>query len=113
MIEQLKERFKVFEAQLNGAGKGPWHQLRTDAMDAFISKGFPSARDEEYRYTHVGRLLQKNIDFSQIATASKSGASAKKPMFHDADATHIYVNDSDQKCQKLSSLTGRQHRNHN
>jgi Fe-S cluster assembly protein SufD len=93
MIEQLKDRFKIFEAQLNGAGKGPWHQLRTDAMDTFVSKGFPSARDEEYRYTHVGRLLQKNIDFSQIAGGSKSGTLVKKPMFHDADAMHIYVND--------------------
>jgi Fe-S cluster assembly protein SufD len=108
MIEQLKDRFKVFESQLNGASKSSWHQLRTDAMEAFVNQGFPSARDEEYRYTHVGRLLQKNIDFSTIANESKTGTLAKKPMFHDADATHIYVNDGvvDQDSITNTSVDG-------
>jgi len=92
MIEQLKERFKAFETELNGAGKGPWHDLRVDAFNNFESQGFPSVKNEEYRYTHLGRILQKNIDFSKTASYNKEFEKTQKPLFHDADAIHIYVN---------------------
>ncbi len=92
MIEQLKERFKAFESELNGAGKGPWHNLRVEAFNNFEAKGFPGAKDEEYRYTQIGRALKKSIDFSKTAAYQKEIEQTQKPLFHDKDAIHIYVN---------------------
>jgi len=92
MIEQLKERFKAFESELNGAGQGPWHDLRLEAFNNFQSKGFPSSKDEEYRYTQIGRVLKKKIDFSKTASYHQETEQTQKPLFHDADAIHIYVN---------------------
>lgn len=92
MIEQLKDRFKAFEAELNGAGQGAWHELRTEALSAFEAKGFPAPKDEEYRYTHIGRALQKNIDFSRTASYKSETERTEKPLFHEANAIHIYVN---------------------
>lgn len=93
MIEQLKQKFKAFESDLNGAGKGAWHELRTFAMNEFAQKGFPSARDEEYKYTHVGRFLKKEVDFSNIASHSGAPSKVQDPRFHDADGIHMYIND--------------------
>ena len=59
MIDQLKESFKSFESQLNGASKEKWHEVRREAFKVFESNGFPKAKDEEYRYTQVGRMLEK------------------------------------------------------
>jgi len=92
MIEQLKERFKAFESELNGAGKGPWHDLRVEAFNNFEARGFPGAKDEEYRYTQIGRALKNNIDFSKTATYQKEIEQTQKPLFYDKDAIHIYVN---------------------
>jgi len=40
----------------------PWlQQLRSDALDAFSAKGFPSPREEEWRYTSVSALEKKHF----------------------------------------------------
>jgi len=40
----------------------PWlQQLRRDALDAFSVKGFPSPREEEWRYTSVSALEKKRF----------------------------------------------------
>jgi hypothetical protein len=40
MIDQVKKRFKTFEAGLNGAGEGKWHQQRLEALNAFHDQWF-------------------------------------------------------------------------
>lgn len=105
MIEQLKNRFKNFEQELNGDGSGEWHQLRTKAFNRFAEKGFPSAKDEEYRYTQVGREVQKKFDFSHIASPDTQISEGSKPLFHDADAIHIKVNNGIVNKQHLALLT--------
>lgn len=105
MIEQLKNRFRDFEQELNGDGRGVWHQLRSEALDSFNKKGFPSARDEEYKYTHIGRLIEKNIDFSKIGTfGSAVSVLSTKPLLHDADAIHIFITNGIVDKDQLNSL---------
>ena len=104
MIDQLKESFKSFESQLNGAGKGKWHQMRKEAFNAFEFNGFPKAKDEEYRYTHVGRVLEKSIDFSSISPIAGQYTNGKKQLFYDADAIHIFVNNGAIDTDKLGLI---------
>lgn len=48
----------------------PWLQkLRTQALERFSAQGFPSLRDEEWRYTNVS-AIEKKLFSPSIATAS-------------------------------------------
>ena len=64
--KQLKNSFNAFETHLNGASKSKWHQSRKEAFAFFTDNGLPKAKDEEYRYTHIGRAIEKSIDFSNF-----------------------------------------------
>ena len=73
MIDQLKDNFKIFETRLNGAGKNSWHQLRKEALEIFTENGgFPKVKDEEYRYTHIGRALEKTFDFTLLFSLNQA-----------------------------------------
>lgn len=104
MINQLKDSFKNFENQLNGEGKSDWHQLRKEALDTFTQKGFPKAKDEEYRYTPIGRKIEKALDFTKINPIASDHAHGDKQLFHDADAIHIFINNNALLNEKLNDL---------
>ena len=55
---QYLASFKVFEQGLNGQADTPLHQLRRQAIEQFAAQGFPTAQDEEWRYTSLAPLLQ-------------------------------------------------------
>ena len=104
MINQLKDSFKKFENQLNGSGKSSWHQLRKEALDTFTQKGFPKAKDEEYRYTPIGRKIEKALDFTNINPIASDHSHGDKQLFHDADAIHIFINNNALLNEKLNEL---------
>lgn len=104
MIDQLKESFKAFENQLNGESKSSWHQLRKEALNVFSQKGFPKAKDEEYRYTHLGRVLEKSVDFSSLSPIANDHAHGEKQLFHDVDAIHIFINNGAINTTSLSEI---------
>lgn len=105
MIDQLKDSFKIFESQLNGAGKGSWHQLRQDALNIFAKNGFPKKKNEEYRYTPIGRVLEKSINFSEISPIAEGHVHGEKQLFHDADAIHIFINNGAINTQLLNEVS--------
>lgn len=105
MIDQLKDNFKTFETRLNGASKTSWHQLRKEALEIFTENGgFPKVKDEEYRYTHIGRALEKSFDFSSISELSESKTQEAQVLFHGEDAIHIYIDNGVVNKTKLKNL---------
>lgn len=105
MIDQVIDNFKTFETHLNGTRKSSWHQLRKEALDIFTQNGgFPKVKDEEYRYTHIGRVLEKTFDFSNLSDLSVSKDHEAKPLFYDADAIHIFINNGVVNKTKLKNL---------
>ncbi|HEY6947414.1 MAG TPA: SufD family Fe-S cluster assembly protein, partial [Gemmatimonadales bacterium] len=68
MTETYLRQFEAFAA--NGGSEGPgWLPgLRRAAMDRFATVGFPSARDEEWRFTPVGPIAQ--AEFRPAATGT-------------------------------------------
>ncbi len=91
MTEMIKENFKSFELQLNGESKTPWHQVRKEALEVFETKGFPGPKDEEYKYTHIGRVFDKNVNYFISTSENAPGNIAFHPPFHDAEAIHVTV----------------------
>ena len=69
MIEKLTDNFKTFEESLNGAGGGKWKQIRNEAFEVIAKNGLPKVKDEEYRYTPIGRILEKNFNLSSVPSS--------------------------------------------
>ena len=46
------------------------------ALEDFLSKGFPTKKDEEYKYTHLKEIVEKDYNFS----ASEHHSISKKQL---------------------------------
>lgn len=55
-------RFADFEQGLNGEASTEVHASRRQAIARFGELGFPSGRDEEWRYTNLAALLREDFD---------------------------------------------------
>jgi Fe-S cluster assembly protein SufD len=55
-------RFADFEQGLNGEASTAVHAARRQAIARFGELGFPSGRDEEWRYTSIAALLREDFD---------------------------------------------------
>lgn len=49
--------FELFENSLNGSKKPPFHEIRRDAISKFSDLGFPTSRNEDWKYTNVAPIL--------------------------------------------------------
>lgn len=58
----IKSSFEKFENSLNGSKVADIHKIRKQAFTKFQETGFPKLKDEEYKYTHIGKALEKHID---------------------------------------------------
>jgi Fe-S cluster assembly protein SufD len=60
MKEQKKDwylsSFRSFEKKLNGEANPAIHRVRKEAMESFVRLGFPTTRNEEWKYTDVSRI---------------------------------------------------------
>ncbi|HEX2450764.1 MAG TPA: hypothetical protein VHJ69_06475, partial [Gemmatimonadales bacterium] len=72
MIETYRRQFESFTA--NGGREGPsWlPALRRVAMDQFTRAGFPTSRDEEWRFTPVSPIAQAAFEPALPATVAPS-----------------------------------------
>ncbi len=52
-IENFISGFERFEKSLNGEASTPLHAVRKQAIEQFRQSGFPTTRDEEWRFTNV------------------------------------------------------------
>jgi Fe-S cluster assembly protein SufD len=69
VIETYVSEFEAFSA--NGGGGPPWlAEQRRAAMERFARVGFPSAKDEEWRFTPVGPITQGRFTPAPAATVS-------------------------------------------
>jgi Fe-S cluster assembly protein SufD len=60
-IQPYLEQFSTFEQSLNGASKTPVHTLRKNAIAALSEIGFPTIKQEDWRYTSLSSLFKNNF----------------------------------------------------
>src|SRR5258707_13761825 len=53
--------FESFEKSLNGEASSQVHAIRRAAIARFAELGFPTTRDEEWKYTDVSKMV--NLPF--------------------------------------------------
>ncbi|MBD2703972.1 Fe-S cluster assembly protein SufD [Spirosoma sp. BT702] len=66
--EQLLAAFRDNEERMNGASKTALHQLRRAALKQFDQLGFPTIRNEEWKYSSVNGLLKESFDLDESTT---------------------------------------------
>lgn len=96
-MEELKDKlessFIVFENELNGQSNSPIHKIRQAAFKVFEEKGFPTKRDEEWKYTNLKPILkydyrlfhkdENTLDFKEVKRFFLSDADSYKLVFVD------------------------------
>ena len=70
-IQWYQTKFKAFEQSLNGEKAAAVHSLRRDAMRWFAELGFPTTRQEEWRFTNV--LPISKLEFHPILRFESNG----------------------------------------
>lgn len=78
-VDRVGADFKRVEASLPGHGVAWLTQARRAALDWFAQRGYPSARDEDWKYTNAGaieRRFMAAVTSSGSVTAAEVGALA-------------------------------------
>jgi Fe-S cluster assembly protein SufD len=63
-IQWYQSKFKAFEQSLNGEKSTTMHAVRRDAIRRFAQNGFPTTRQEEWRFTNISPITK--IEFQPI-----------------------------------------------
>jgi Fe-S cluster assembly protein SufD len=91
--DKLESSFLVLENELNGEAEGEIHGRRREAFKRFVDKGFPTKRDEEWKYTNLKPILKhdyrifakddRTVDFSTIKPFFLNDVDTYKLVFID------------------------------
>jgi Fe-S cluster assembly protein SufD len=82
-------QFAAFEKTLNGESKSSVHSLRREAMDKFHGVGFPTARNEEWRFTSVAPIAK--IEFRPVLRLESSGVTTADVGKFALETKHLLV----------------------
>lgn len=92
IIDDIVKRFELEKTSLNGAKDSEFYKLREKAHLSFLEKGFPTTKDEDWKYTNFSKLFRsldqskdipstiKETDLSNgLAISLKNGILDNKP----------------------------------
>src|SRR5690606_26909826 len=94
MTMELKEKliasFMAFEEQVDV--HSDLHDLRTAAIKNFETKGFPTKKEEAWKYTSLNSLQKNDFSVFPKQGSSVQCAEVKKYFLHEIDAyTVVFV----------------------
>lgn len=81
--EKLISSHLAFEEDLNLDDSV--HETRASALKVFEEKGFPSKREEAWKYTSIEALIQKDYALFPKSEASINVNDVKKYFLYDTD----------------------------
>lgn len=70
-IQWYQTKFQEYEQRLNGEKALPLHALRKSAIEQFAAVGFPTAKQEEWRFTSVAPISK--IEFQPVLHYDREG----------------------------------------
>ncbi len=103
--EQIKwylSDFARFAERLNGGSQSTLHGTRKQAIKQFSKLGFPTTRDEDWKYTSVDSLLAERFNLS--TAASNVSDSFIKPLMFEKSAENTLVFINGHYSEALSNL---------
>lgn len=85
--EKLVSSFLAFEGQVDI--DAPVHDIRSEAIKVFEEKGFPSKREESWKYTSLNALLKTDYSVFPKKESSIDFNEVKKYFIHEIDSYKI------------------------
>ena len=85
--EHYIAEFKAIEESLNGEASSAFHRLRKNAIAKFEELGFPTVKNEDWKYTNISSLL--NHEFKSGSALHLSKSDLEKFTFKGLDASII------------------------
>lgn len=94
----MSDILDFYEEQIQSISQVPWlAELKRSALADFKQYGFPSRRDEEWKYTPLDRFLQQRFYSSNVAKQSLASSALDNRSPLDAHCTihngHVYLNE--------------------
>jgi Fe-S cluster assembly protein SufD len=88
IVKEENQYQAAFEAQAGDSGQ-PWlDQMRESAIDHFARVGFPSVKEEEWKYTNVAPIAR--IDFAPVTAAqTQAGDRVKQFTYPEASTSQL------------------------
>jgi Fe-S cluster assembly protein SufD len=69
---KLVADFRSAEQTLNGEAQSPFHQTKRQALARFEDLGFPTPKNEEWKYSNVRSLIGRDYNFSASHTFTQA-----------------------------------------
>ena len=85
--EKLVSSFLAFENQVDI--DSPVHDIRNEALKAFEKQGFPSKKDEAWKYTSLNSVLKQDYSVFPKQENAIEYRDVKKYFIHDIDTYNI------------------------
>ncbi len=85
--EKLVSSFIAFEGQVDI--DAPVHEIRAEAVKTFEEKGFPTKKEEAWKYTSLKSLLKNDYSIFPKKEAAPEFKDIKKYFIHEIDAYKI------------------------
>ena len=86
--DKLLSSFLVFEDRLHDEPKN-LNDIRNEAIESFQQKGFPSKKDEDWKYTSLNAVLKHDYCISPKQETAIEFKEVKKYFIHDIDTYKI------------------------
>ena len=85
--EKLQSSYLAFEDHLQA--DSPLHDVRNKAMKSFETKGFPSKKEEAWKYTSLNALLNKEYSIFPKNDTAIEFKDVKKYFLNDIDTYKV------------------------
>ena len=87
--EKLASSFLAFENKVDVNVDSNVHEIRSNAFRDFESKGFPTKKDEEWKYTSLASVLKQDYNIFPKAETSLDYSEIKKFFLHETDCYNL------------------------
>ena len=76
-VDHYRREWSAAHASLPGAGVGWVDRVRREALDRFCERGFPTPRDEDWKYTNVRPIERRAFRLDPDSTGGVGGAAGR------------------------------------
>jgi len=87
--EKLVASFLAFENKVSVDTDSNVHDIRSNAFDHFEQHGFPTKKDEEWKYTSLNAILKHDYNVFPKTESAIEFATVKKYFLHEIDSYKI------------------------
>ena len=92
-LEHYRREWGAAQAALPGARVGWVERVRREALERFCDRGFPTLRDEDWKYTNVRPIERRAFSLEPEGGAGEAGAAPERRVAGLETATRlVFVN---------------------